>query len=376
MSEWRAGDAVRPPDGRRRRRLTLAPQPWAVERCGGSPAAEGVGVLFADSALVSSVARGAEEGGASEESYNSRSSVGSSSEALPCAAWSGCGSRFWALAGEESSGEEEDESEVSMVSGVLGSSPLVSPPATQGPGVQRSGTPTGPVAGAGGRLCSESRCGVSGRPGQALEPHPKLTRRRRMSGKPWRGPLPPVRSAKLVSLGELRVTDRRGGGRTPVSFLSELEEDLGVPPASGEKAGSDPVDFFESLTCVPVGLCGPDVCRLLRGSQAGLPMRGGLGVLRGQDWEACEGIGPRRLFRCLPALGRLFQGQGILIARRRAPSTAPAVRCLPAGVRVSLTKGGSLLSGILPGYSCKEGRIVEDGLLVEFPCTPTRTRSV
>jgi hypothetical protein len=35
-----------------------------------------------------------------------------------------------------------------------------------------------------------------------------------------------------------------------------------------------------------------------------------------------------------------------------------------------------LLSGILPGYSCKEGRIVEDGLLVEFSCTPTRTRSV
>jgi hypothetical protein len=36
----------------------------------------------------------------------------------------------------------------------------------------------------------------------------------------------------------------------------------------------------------------------------------------------------------------------------------------------------SPMSGILPGYSCKEGRIVEDGLLVEFPCTPTRTRSV
>jgi hypothetical protein len=34
------------------------------------------------------------------------------------------------------------------------------------------------------------------------------------------------------------------------------------------------------------------------------------------------------------------------------------------------------LSGILPGYSCKEGRIVEDGLLIEFLCTPTRTRSV
>jgi hypothetical protein len=34
------------------------------------------------------------------------------------------------------------------------------------------------------------------------------------------------------------------------------------------------------------------------------------------------------------------------------------------------------VSGIHPGYSCKEGRIVEDGLLVEFPCTPIRTRSV
>jgi hypothetical protein len=34
------------------------------------------------------------------------------------------------------------------------------------------------------------------------------------------------------------------------------------------------------------------------------------------------------------------------------------------------------LSGILPGYSCKEGGRVEDELLLEFPYTPTRTRSV
>jgi hypothetical protein len=34
------------------------------------------------------------------------------------------------------------------------------------------------------------------------------------------------------------------------------------------------------------------------------------------------------------------------------------------------------VSGILPGYSFKEGRIAEDGLLVEFPCTLTRTRSM
>jgi hypothetical protein len=44
-------------------------------------------------------------------------------------------------------------------------------------------------------------------------------------------------------------------------------------------------------------------------------------------------------------------------------------------IRPSASPWGSL-SGIHPGYSCKEGRIVEDGLLVEFPCTPTRTRSV
>jgi hypothetical protein len=31
------------------------------------------------------------------------------------------------------------------------------------------------------------------------------------------------------------------------------------------------------------------------------------------------------------------------------------------------------VSGIHPGYSCKEGGRVEDGLLLEFPCTPTRT---
>jgi hypothetical protein len=34
------------------------------------------------------------------------------------------------------------------------------------------------------------------------------------------------------------------------------------------------------------------------------------------------------------------------------------------------------VSGILPGYSCKEGGRVEDGLLLEFPCTSTRTCSV
>jgi hypothetical protein len=43
---------------------------------------------------------------------------------------------------------------------------------------------------------------------------------------------------------------------------------------------------------------------------------------------------------------------------------------------VSMGTYPQVLSGIHPGYSGKEGRKVEDGLLLEFPCTPTRTRSV
>jgi hypothetical protein len=35
-----------------------------------------------------------------------------------------------------------------------------------------------------------------------------------------------------------------------------------------------------------------------------------------------------------------------------------------------------MVSGIHPGYSCKEGGRVEDRFLLEFPCTPTRTPSV
>jgi hypothetical protein len=47
----------------------------------------------------------------------------------------------------------------------------------------------------------------------------------------------------------------------------------------------------------------------------------------------------------------------------------------PAG-DVGSNKRMKKVSGIHPGYSCKEGRRVEEGLLVEFRCTPTRTRSV
>jgi hypothetical protein len=52
----------------------------------------------------------------------------------------------------------------------------------------------------------------------------------------------------------------------------------------------------------------------------------------------------------------------------------------PSGVECCFLAGSSSelwkLSGIHPVYLCKEGGRVEDGLLLEFPYTPTRTRSV
>jgi hypothetical protein len=48
----------------------------------------------------------------------------------------------------------------------------------------------------------------------------------------------------------------------------------------------------------------------------------------------------------------------------------------PLHANVSAMASRATLSGILPGYSCKEEGRVEDGFLLEFPCTPTRTRSV
>jgi hypothetical protein len=49
---------------------------------------------------------------------------------------------------------------------------------------------------------------------------------------------------------------------------------------------------------------------------------------------------------------------------------------LEQGLRKALYRLKQTLSGIHPGYSCKEGRKVEDRLLLEFPCNSTRTRSM
>jgi hypothetical protein len=69
--------------------------------------------------------------------------------------------------------------------------------------------------------------------------------------------------------------------------------------------------------------------------------------------------------------------------RKAATATASSARAqarLPAHIRphrrTIFVAWVRYVSGIHPGYSCKEGGRVEDGLLLEFPCTPTRTRSV
>jgi hypothetical protein len=86
----------------------------------------------------------------------------------------------------------------------------------------------------------------------------------------------------------------------------------------------------------------------------------------------------RALVFVLPRLAILVDEVAVAVRHVRGgvcrPQGAEAVRPLPI---VACACGAQCsLSGIHPGYSCKEGRIVEDGLLVEFPCTPTRTRSV
>jgi hypothetical protein len=90
--------------------------------------------------------------------------------------------------------------------------------------------------------------------------------------------------------------------------------------------------------------------------------------------------------RPIPArFGRPFAPVGPQVIMHFAPSicmiltmssSRPRWKLSVHEVRTFTLQSSGVLSGIHPGYSCKEGRIVEDGLLVEFPCTPTRTRSV
>jgi hypothetical protein len=110
------------------------------------------------------------------------------------------------------------------IPGVQGVSTSVSLPAMQGAGVRELGTSQGPVTSDVRRKSNELRCGVSGRPGRPLELHPKLMRRRRTTCKPWRGPLPPAYCLNRISLGDMRVTDRRGGGKVTIANLTELKE--------------------------------------------------------------------------------------------------------------------------------------------------------
>jgi hypothetical protein len=70
----------------------------------------------------------------------------------------------------------------------------------------------------------------------------------------------------------------------------------------------------------------------------------------------------------VPDTSRAGEGAGTPGQRKHA-----CAACWPARAVVPVAE---IMSGIHPGYSCKEGRIVEDGLLVEFPCTTTRTRTV
>jgi hypothetical protein len=98
MSERGEGE---PPSGRGRRRLTLAPRPWAAAERGKTNAKVSA-TVFADTAAE------AMDGEVSSQARvkHARSSVGSTSGISSSFLEAGNGSRFWALAVDESSDDE------------------------------------------------------------------------------------------------------------------------------------------------------------------------------------------------------------------------------------------------------------------------------
>jgi hypothetical protein len=72
-----------------------------------------------------------------------------------------------------------------------------------------------PVAVGAPMLAPTNNVSAGGARARRLE-HPKLMQDGSHAGRPWRGPLPPVRVSPARSLGDIWVTDRRSGvgGRT------------------------------------------------------------------------------------------------------------------------------------------------------------------
>jgi hypothetical protein len=104
------------------------------------------------------------------------------------------------------------------------------------------------------------------------------------------------------------------------------------------------------FSCILVGLCGSKVDRMRHHKWADLSVRCGLSNRPNDGCAAGDNTSPSQLrpgFRCLPALGWLFQRQGTLggsLSSCCVPSSALAFWCAPAVGHGAAAKVVSLLA--------------------------------
>jgi hypothetical protein len=291
------------------RRLTLAPRPWASKGGDGRQSRASL-PLFADSG------GGEVESGADKEEdvvWSGESSVGSWS-ASRRAHLASMGSRFWALAAEDSSDEETSPEDSGTSNGVPGSCAGGAVPASEG--VQARPVASGVPVVHGGMPNVQS----------------KSLQRRSKTCRPWVGPLPPPRCDVKRSLGDLWITDRRSGGRGPAARFADWccvrSSPLhgGAPEAGKKGTRRDPVSNRKAVVLVPVRL-------------------------RGEESWAVVGRGrAERTFRGLGGLGLLFSRAG---TRNGSCSSPPPCQSSRAASRSSAPSNqvspAPLPSGALPG---------------------------
>jgi hypothetical protein len=299
-----------PSVGARRRRLTLAPRPWAEARHGGT-APEVSAAVFADSG--GSGAAWGEVDGERLAVSEPCSSVGSSSELRSEFAMVTNGSRFWVLDVEDCSDGDSTQGEL-LVSG--GDSRCAAPRGSGGdmflPEAAASLCSVG-VAASNDATAERRSYGQSERVLQAMP-----VRRRSKAGRPWRGPLPPRRSVQVRSLGDLWVEDRRSGRGVSRARLAEwLEGEGGMVPTGP----SPEAEVAAAHRCDPVLNFATEVRVTSRGG--GFVSRAGVGR------KVAQGS-----FRFTDGLGLLFLGGGKQVRLPRRPRLLPPrVHCeVAAGV--------------------------------------------
>jgi hypothetical protein len=321
-----------PNAGARRRRLTLAPRPWAAARH-GETAAKVCPVFFADSGGSDDV--WGETDGERSATSGPCSSVGSTSELRSEFARVTNGSPFWVLDDEVGSDEETNVGELlgsggdSRCASSWGSGSDQVPP-------KAAVSPCSVGAAVSDGATTERRsCGRRERALQAT-----AMQRRSKAGRPWKGPLPPRRSVQVRSLGDLWVEDRRSGRGASRARLAEwLEGEGGELPAGA----SPEAEETTALRCDPSSNF---VAEVRVTSQAGgFVSRAGVGRKVAQE-----------NFRFAGGLRRLFLGGGKPVhLPNRLSLLPPRVCCESAAGAAPMADGGVGVGGDGPATSVWKG---------------------